>query len=138
MTTALDQHFALLQQSLDLRAYRQQLLAANMANADTPNYKAVDLDFSAALRGALSSQGQGQGQAMPLATDNTAQLQPQSQGEPAAAFVAYQAGNSVRLDGNSVNMNREQAAFARNSLQYEADLTFITGKIKTLASAITG
>ncbi len=134
MTTALDQHFALLQQSLDLRAYRQQLLAANMANADTPNYKAVDLNFSAALRGALS----GQGQAMPLATDNAAQLQPQSTAEPAAAFVAYQAGNSVRLDGNSVNMNREQAAFARNSLQYEADLTFITGKIKTLASAITG
>ena len=134
MTNALDQHFAVLQQALDLRAYRQQLLAANMANADTPNYKAVDLDFGAALRGALS----GQGQALPLATDNSAQLQPTSQAEPAAAFVAFQAGNSVRLDGNSVNMNREQAAFARNSLQYEADLTFVTGRIKTLASAIIG
>ena len=134
MTNALDQHFAVLQQALDLRAYRQQLLAANMANADTPNYKAVDLDFGAALRGALA----GHGQALPLATDNGAQLQPQAQAEPAAAFVAFQSGNSVRLDGNSVNMNREQAAFARNSLQYETDLTFLTGKIKTMASAITG
>ena len=119
---------------LNAESYRLNVVASNLANADTPNYKAIDLDFGAALRGALA----GHDQALPLATDNGAQLQPQAQAEPAAAFVAFQAGNSVRLDGNSVNMNREQAAFARNSLQYEADLTFITGRIKTMASAITG
>ncbi len=133
MTTVLDRHFAPLQAALDLRGYRQQLLAANMANSDTPNYRAVDLNFTAAMRAALS----GQGAAPALKTDQGGQLQPAAQPEPAAAFVAYQAGDNVRLDGNSVDMNRQQSAFASNSIQYEADLTFVTGKIKNLLAAIT-
>ncbi len=133
MTNVLDRHFAPLQAALDLRGYRQQLLAANMANADTPNYHAVDLKFAAAMRSALSDQGTS----LPLQTDQAGQQQAAMQPDPAAAFVAYQAGGSVRLDGNSVDMNREQSAFASNSIQYEADLTFITGKIKNLLAAIT-
>ncbi len=133
MTNVLDRHFAPLQAALDLRGYRQQLLAANMANADTPNYHAVDLKFADAMRGALS----GQGASLALQTDQAGQQQPAVQADPAAAFVAFQSGGSVRLDGNSVDMNREQSAFASNSIQYEADLTFITGKIKNLLAAIT-
>lgn len=143
MSSALDTAFAPLQTALDLRAYRQQLLSANMANADTPQYKAVDLDFGAALKSALSSQGAqgsqaGQGGPLPLATNQGGHLQPAAAADPTASFVGYQAGNSVRLDGNSVDMNHEQAAFAKNSIQYESDLTFLTGRIKTLNSAITG
>jgi Flagellar basal body protein len=55
-----------------------------------------------------------------------------------AAFVQYQRGSQVGLDNNSVDMNREQADFLQNSVRYQADLTFLTGKIKTLTSAITG
>ena len=134
MPSALDQAFAPLQTALNLRAYRQQLLAANMANANTPQYKAVDLNFGAALGGAL----QGQGGSVPLKVEQSRQLPGTGPSNPAANFVAYQAGNTVRLDGNSVDMSREQASFQKNSIQYEADLTFLTGKIKLLTSAITG
>ena len=134
MTSALDQTFAPLRTALNLRAQRQQLLSANIANANTPGYKAVDLDFSAAYKAALSGQG---GAGLALKTDHPRQLA--GNAAPAGAdFIGYQAGNSVRLDGNSVDMNREQAAFQKNGIQYEADLTFLTGKIKTLTSAITG
>ncbi|WP_031404980.1 flagellar basal body rod protein FlgB [Thiomonas sp. FB-Cd] len=134
MISALDSTFAPLQKALNLRGYRQQLLAANMANADTPGYKAVDLDFTKALHGALT----GQGTTLALKTEQARQLPATAGSNPAANFVVYEAGNTVRLDGNSVDMNREQAAFQKNSIQYEADLTFLTGKIKTLTSAITG
>ncbi len=105
-----------------------------MANANTPHYKAVDLDFSAALRSAL----QGQAAGLPLKVEQSRQMAAGGASNPAASFVAYQAGNTVRLDGNSVDMSREQASFQKNSIQYEADLTFLTGKIKMLTSAITG
>ena len=134
MPSALDQAFAPLQTALNLRGYRQQLLAANMANANTPHYKAVDLDFSAALRSAL----QGQAAGLPMKVEQSRQMAAGGASNPAASFVAYQAGNTVRLDGNSVDMSREQASFQKNSIQYEADLTFLTGKIKMLTSAITG
>jgi flagellar basal-body rod protein FlgB len=134
MLSALDREFAPLQTALDLRAQRQQLLAANIANANTPGYKAVDLDFSAAYRAALLGQ---QPPAPTLRTDHPRQFTGNSSAG-GAEFVAYQTGNAVRLDGNSVDMNREQAAFQKNSIQYEADLTFLTGKIKILTSAITG
>lgn len=134
MTSALDREFAPLQTALNLRAQRQQLLSANIANANTPGYKAVDLDFSSAYKAALSGQSGG---GLPLKTEQPRQLAGNI--APAGSdFMAYQAGNTVRLDGNSVDMNREQAAFQKNSIQYEADLTFLTGKIKTLTSAITG
>ena len=130
----LDRTFTPLQQALDLRAYRQQLLAANIANADTPGYKAVDLPFGKALQAAIA----GQSGTLSLKTDQPGQLQGHAASQPAARFVAYQQGNPQGLDGNTVDMNHEQAAFASNSIQYEADLTFLTGRIKTLASAITG
>lgn len=133
MSSILDTHFAPLQTALNLRAYRQQLLAANMANADTPNYKAVDVNFSTALQSALQGDG-----TLSLANDQPGQMQNTSAQPSFASSVTYEAGNSVRLDGNSVNMDRDQSAFASNSIQYEAALTFLTGKIKTLASAIAG
>ena len=132
--TVLDRAFSPLQQALDLRAYRQQLLAANIANADTPGYKATDLQFSKALRAAVS----GQPGSLPLLTDQAGQMQGTAAAQPAAGFVGYQQGNTERLDGNTVDMNREQMAFSKNSIGYEADLGFLTQRIKTLASAITG
>ena len=134
MSSAIDREFAPLQAALNLRSQRQQLLSANIANSDTPGYKAVDLDFPAAFAAALSGQQHG---ALALETGQPRQLAGRA-ADPATDFVAFQAGNPVRLDGNSVDMNREQAAFQANSIRYEADLTFLTGKIKLLASAITG
>lgn len=134
MSSAIDRELAPLQTALNLRAQRQQLLSANIANANTPGYKAVDLDFSAAYKAAMSGQQSG---TLALRTEQSRQM-PGNAASAAADVVAYQAGNTVRLDGNSVDMNREQAAFQKNSILYEADLTFLTGKIKTLTSAIIG
>ncbi len=130
----LDRSFAPLQQALDLRAYRQQLLAANIANADTPGYKATDLHFAQALQSALA----GQPGSLPLKTDQSGQLQAAGAPPSAAAFVGYRQGNQQGLDGNTVDMNHEQAAFASNSINYEADLTMLTQRIRNLSAAITG
>ena len=132
MPSALDQAFAPLQTALNLRGYRQQLLAANMANANTPHYKAVDLDFSAALRSAL----QGQAAGLPLKVEQSRQMAAGGASNPAASFVAYQAGNTVRLDGNSVDMDRERASFADNSVKYESTLRFINGSVRTMMDAM--
>lgn len=130
----LDRAFAPLQDALDLRAYRQQLLAANIVNTDTPGYKAVDLNFAKALQSAVS----GRSPTLELETDQAGQFPASGSQAPAAAFVGYEQGNTERLDGNTVDMNREQSEFAKNSIQYESDLTFLTERIKTLNSAITG
>jgi len=133
MTGMLDQALGPLAAALQVRGYRQQLLAANIANADTPNYKAVDLNFAKTLQAVEA----GKSGTLPLQTNARRQLPGAAAGLGLAAAVEYQRGNPVGLDGNSVDMNREQASFA-NSVQYQADLTFITGTVKTLLSAVTG
>jgi len=135
MTGMLDQSLGPLADALQVRGYRQQLLAANIANADTPNYKAVDLNFAKTLQAVEAGKGGG---GLPLQTNTPRQLPGAAADLGLAAAVEYQRGNQVGLDGNSVDMNREQASFLQNSVQYQADLTFITGKIKTLLSAVTG
>ena len=134
MANALDSYLAPLQRAMDLHAYRQQLLAANIANADTPNYHAVDLNFAKAYKAAM----EGAAGNLTLRRNDPRQLPATGGATGLAAYVAYQAGNPVGLNGNSVNMDREQSAFLKNSVHYEADLTFLTGKIKTMLSAITG
>jgi flagellar basal-body rod protein FlgB len=99
--------------ALLLRAERQTLLAANIANADTPQYKARDIDFAAALADAQS-------------TTN------------ARVSVNYRQTEQASGDNNTVDMDRERANFADNSIRYEATLKFINGEIRTLQSAIRG
>ena len=134
MANALDTYLAPLQRAMQLHAYRQQLLAANIANADTPNYHALDLNFAKAYKAAM----QGAAGNLALRQDQPRQMAASGSTNGLAAYVAYQAGNQVSLNGNSVDMDREQSAFLKNSVRYEADLTFLTGKIKTMLSAITG
>lgn len=130
----LDQAFNPLADALRVSGYRQQLLSANIANADTPNYKAVDIPFSKTLQ-AVQAGDQG---GMAMQTNNVRQLAGAPSSFGLAAFVQYQRGSQVGLDGNSVDMNREQASFLQNSVIYQADLTFLTGEIKTLNSVISG
>ncbi len=134
MAGLLSQTLDPLADALRVSGYRQQLLAANIANANTPNYKAVDIPFAQTLQ-ALQS---GQGGSLPLQTDQPRQYTASAGELSLAGFVQYQRGSAVGLDGNSVDMNREQSEFAQNSLRYQGDVTFLTGKIKTLLSAITG
>ena len=105
-------------EALALRSERQRLLASNIANADTPGYVARDFDFSRALRDATASQAAG----------------PRS--SRAEAVLRYSAPSQTNLDGNTVDMNRERAAFAENTLKFDATLRFINGSVRTLQDAM--
>jgi len=137
---------------LDLRGYRQQILSANIANGSTPGFKAVDLDFQAALAAATSgpapsgTPGQGAPPSSPfLLVDDPRQFGGVSSAgaSPQIATavqdqVKYQTGAPVTVDGNSVDLDLERREAGINALQYEAAATFTTGRINMLMTAIRG
>lgn len=118
-------------QALILRSERQRVLASNIANADTPGYKARDMDFSRALKEATS--GMTGGSAM--ATTQPGHLSAPS-GASSDAQMLYGAPSQTNLDNNSVDMDRERASFAENSLKYEATLRFINSDVRIALDAI--
>ncbi len=122
------------QKALALRAYRQEVLASNIANADTPHYKARDIDFKASLQGALGGMGARGGQ-VDLARTSAGHLSAAGSA-PGGARLLYRAESQSSVDGNTVDMDVERAAFAENALQYEASITFINGMLRTLQSAM--
>lgn len=132
MTQRLNQLFHFQKTALDLRAFRQQILASNIANADTPNFKARDINFGSALKNALG----GNTGSLTLSTSSPRDLQAPNAGEPAQ--VLYSTAVEPSIDGNTVDMDVERNRFAQNAVHYEADLTVLTAKIKLLLSAITG
>jgi len=121
------------QRALLIEARRAQLLASNVANADTPNYKARDIDFRAALQQA------GGGAGLALAADNARHIQPAGAAGGVGGIEAqYRVPNQSSLDGNTVDLQMEQSAFADNALRYEATLKFLGGRFKGLLTAIRG
>lgn len=117
--------------ALKLRGERQGLLAANLANADTPHYKAVDIKFADALRSATSGKGG------PLEATQPRHLQPGNAG-PGGAAVLYRTPSQPSVDGNTVDADAERARFADNTVRYEAALRFLNQQIKTLLAAVQG
>ena len=124
-------------QALMLRSERQRLIASNIANADTPGYVAHEMDFSAALRQAtVMTQGVGS-LAGALATTQPGHIAPAGSAL-AQADLLYAAQSQTNLDRNTVDLDRERASFADNSVKYEATLRFINNHVKTMLSAIIG
>ena len=116
-------------QALLLRSERQRLLASNIANADTPGYVGRDMDFATALR-----QASGSAKAE-LATTQGGHL---PGGPNARSELVYAAHSQASLDGNSVDLDRERASFADNSVKYEATLRFINFHVRNMLDAIHG
>ena len=122
-------------QALSLRSERQRLIASNIANADTPGYVARDLDFAQALR-------QATGTLQPARTLQVSQPghlggAAGTGGARGAGSLTYATAAQTNLDRNTVDMDRERASFADNSVKYEATLRFINGNVRTVLSAIT-
>lgn len=118
-------------QALDARSRRAEVLASNLANVDTPQYKARDMDFEAALAKASQSQGS-------LRTTDARHLQPGGaapQGEPES--VKYRVPLHSSPDGNTVNADVEKAQFTENAMRYQASLVFLTRKFAGLKSALS-
>lgn len=128
-----DQALSLQENALKLRGYRQQVLASNIANADTPHYKARDLDFASVLRESLAGRQQG---ALAVQTTNSRHL-PGASAAPAFALLYRQPGQAS-ADGNTVEMDVERQQFAENALYYEAGTVFLGGRLKSLLAAIQG
>ncbi|MGH6646143.1 MULTISPECIES: flagellar basal body rod protein FlgB [unclassified Aquabacterium] len=130
--------------ALALRSERQRLIASNIANADTPGYQARDFDFASALRNATGQASSGASSLSPaklqLATASAGHLG--RGGAPAGSKEAtdmnYATPAQTNLDSNTVDMDRERATFADNTVRYEATLRFINSQVKTLNTAITG
>ncbi|MCP9760908.1 flagellar basal body rod protein FlgB [Aquitalea sp. S1-19] len=134
MLDKIAKHFEFQQKSLNLRAYRAEVLASNLANDDTPNYKAVDFDFGQALSAAQSQQGG----ALAMTRTSAAHLDGAAGTASDKPNLAYRNSVQPSLDGNSVDMDVERAAFTDNSLRYQSTLTFLNRRITGLADAIKG
>lgn len=144
MIEQLTKRMELYSNSLQLRSLRQQVIASNMANVDTPGYVGRDFDFAQALKNA---NGQRPGSAMlrtsgstGLATTSGAHLSTVEHvgALQASAKMAYNVQIQPSVDGNSVDMDQQRANFTDNAIRYESTLRFITGHVKTMLSAIQG
>ena len=116
--------------ALAFREKRGEILAANLANVDTPNYKARDMDFKSVLKQSLAS-------GVPLERTQTGHIAPQQQ-QVFGANVMYRNPNQASLDGNTVEDQVEQAKYAENAVQYQASLHFIGGDFADLMTALRG
>ena len=131
-------------EALKLRSERQRLIASNIANADTPGYVSRDFDFATALKTATGQASTGpSGLSAPklaMNAANPAHLQRNGQlaGSGATTDLAYAPTTQSNLDNNTVDMDRERANFADNTVRYEATLRFINSSMRTLNTAITG
>jgi len=117
--------------ALKVRSQRAELLASNLANIDTPNYKARDIDFKSALKLANTDMSSG------LQTSHNNHMKPINDRFSSSA-VQFRASLQDSLDGNTVDEQVEQAQFMQNSVHYQASLNFLGGKFKGLLTAIRG
>jgi len=116
-------------QALALREKRSEILAANLANADTPDYKARDLDFKATLSQTMKSA---------TTLERTREDHMSNPQMVLGADLMYRNPQQASLDGNTVESHIEQAKYAENAVQYQASLRFINSKFSGLKSAIRG
>jgi flagellar basal-body rod protein FlgB len=139
MALDLDTYLGIHPEALKLQSRRMEVLADNLANVDTPNYKARDIDFQAALA-AATGQAQSSGQAggpVALATTDPGHIGSDATAE-GSPELKYRVPLAPSLDGNTVDSELEQAAFAENTVRYQATLTFISTSLRNLMTAITG
>lgn len=122
--------------ALNLRGVRQELLASNIANADTPHFKARDIEFTEALAGALHGRNSSySAEILPLQLTNARHLQG-IKSDGGAYDIKYRTEFQPNADDNTVNMDIERSAFAENAVKMEAAITFIRGQLSTLQSAM--
>ncbi len=134
MPVNLDTYLGVHAAALKVRSQRTEVLAANLANADTPNYRARDIDFKSALAAASGDKAGG----VHLATTSAGHIGAANVNGTSAPELKYRVPLAPSLDGNTVDTQLEQAAFAENSVRYQATLTFLNAKFRGLLTAITG
>ncbi len=134
MPISFERAFSIHDDAMLLRGRRSSVLAANIANTDTPHYKARDIDFSAMLRGAQ----QNTAGRLSMASSHRNHIEIDSGSATATAGLKYRNPLHTSLDGNTVDSHVEQAKFSENALMYQASFNFLNGKIQGLMKAIKG
>ena len=139
MAINIDKVFGVFDDALQLRARRGEILASNLVNADTPNYKARDFDFQAAFDRARSGSGPmerthpnhidvGSGGLVGTHANHLSLVRP----DLTIGQLDYRNPSQPSLDGNTVDTEREKAEFAENALHYQASMEFLSSKIKSM------
>ena len=130
MTSRIDQHLGIHPEALRLANKRSEILGANLANADTPNYKARDIDFDGAMKAALGRQ-----EGLQMARTATGHMGPRGseRGE-----ILYRNPMQPSIDGNTVDAAEEQVRFAENTMRYMASLEFVEKSFNRLKKAVRG
>ncbi|TVP53399.1 MAG: flagellar basal body rod protein FlgB [Halomonadaceae bacterium] len=118
------------EQALHTRSERAEVLANNLANADTPGYKARDIDFKAAL-------SQAQGNNLPATQSHSGHMALGGSASGASELL-YRVPDQPSIDGNTVDSQREMAAYTRNAMDFQASFQFLNGRFKGLMTAIRG
>jgi len=134
MTISIDKAFGIHENAMHLQARRAQLLSQNLANSDTPGYKAKDIDFKSALKSAANGHSQ-----QPLASTQRGHIQPK--GFLAGGIYTeelYRQPMQSSLDGNTVEPHVEMSEFTENSMRYLMTLRIMSGRINGMLSAIRG
>lgn len=133
MALNIGEQFNLHERALALANQRLEVLADNVANADTPNYKARDIDFKTAMQSAAGAGGN-----IPMAATSQRHIRLDGDGNGNRATPQYRNPDQPSLDGNTVDSQKENAAIAETAVRYQATLTFLNQRIRGLRDAITG
>ena len=132
MGISFDKALGLHEQALNFRAKRAEVLANNLSNADTPNYKARDIDFSRVLKSQMTASTS----ATQLKATNSRHIAPSNIGFNPE--VLYRVPMQPSLDGNTVEEQVEMSKFAQNTIEFQASFQFLNSKFKGLSNAIKG
>ena len=136
MPLNLDQYVSVHATALDVRSRRGELIANNLANADTPGYQARDIDFRQAMARAA---GEQTASGVHLSTTNAGHIGGSTSANAATdPDLKYRTPLAPALDGNTVDTQVEQASFAENAVRYQATITFLNSKFRGLLTAILG
>ena len=137
MQFGLDKIFGLNQEALKIHSRRSEVLASNLANADTPGFQARDIDFKAALQRAAGSNSDST-----LRTTHAKHLGSSGSHpgriDDVLGEMKFRTPSQPSLDGNTVDPLQEKAAFMENALLYQTNLKFLSSKIKSIKSALKG
>jgi len=130
MAIGFDKGFELHAKGIELRSQRAEVIASNIANADTPNYKAKGMDFNKAMQQANLQQQMGMSRTSSKHFDVRTELNNN---------VDFRMPDQADTgDGNTVDVQVERNLYLENSMEYQAGLQFLSGKIKALQKVISG
>ena len=126
---SISQHFQVFSQAMGLRVQKHQVLASNIANADTPNYKARDFPFEKAMQGAMEARS-----GVSLSMTHRGHIA--GGGGAANGSLAYRQETQSAVDGNTVDMDVERSAMAENALQYQVLAQLVSNRFSSLKTAM--